>query len=464
MRVISLANILDKIIADKRVEIEYRQSQMPLEQLKAEVRGMPKCRNFYKAVTKRNSRGLNVIAEVKKASPSAGLIRADFDPVAIAQTYQNCGADAVSVLTDEKYFQGRLEYIKQIKQAVDLPVLRKDFIIDCWQVYESRAAGADAILLIADVLKIGELANLMIAAAELTLTVLLEVHQADTLLAVRSLIGFPQKGYSVLGINNCLILVSIGLVMGVMGGLLGIGGSIVMIPAMIVFFKGNQHLYQAAAMICNFFVAISAVLVHKRAKILVLDVIKWLVPAGLVGIVMGVWLSNVEFFAGENSRNLTRVFGCFVIYVAIYNIFKFGKYDGGQDGLDLSQRKKSSPLALLTGLFTGISGGLLGIGGGTICTPMQQICLKMPLKRAISNSSALIASTALAGAFYKNITLAKHDLAAIDSLSIAIIIIPTAMLGAFIGGRLMHKLPRDFVRVVFIGLLVVAAYKLLTVK
>lgn len=197
-----MANILDKIIIDKRAEVSYRKSQRSLEQLKEVMRSLPKCRNFYKAVTKASSRGINVIAEVKKASPSAGVIREDFDAVAIAQTYKKCGADAISVLTDEKYFQGRLEYIKQIQEAVDLPILRKDFIIDPWQIYESRAAGADAVLLIADALKPGELMDLMIAAAELTLTVLLEVHQADTLLAVRSLIGFPKKGYSVLGINN----------------------------------------------------------------------------------------------------------------------------------------------------------------------------------------------------------------------------------------------------------------------
>lgn len=170
--------------------------------MKQRIQSLPKCRNFYKAVTKPNRRGINVIAEVKKASPSAGLIREDFDPVKIAQTYEKCGADAISVLTDEKYFQGRLEYISQISQVVDLPVMRKDFIIDLWQVYETRAAGADAILLIAEALKPGELMDLMIAAAELTLTVLLEVHHADTLLTVRSLIGFPKKGYSVLGINN----------------------------------------------------------------------------------------------------------------------------------------------------------------------------------------------------------------------------------------------------------------------
>jgi len=197
-----LANILDKIIADKRAEVCSRQLQLSLDELKQQVHSLAKCRNFYKAVTKPNRRGINVIAEVKKASPSAGLIREDFDPVAIARTYGKCGADAISVLTDEKYFQGRLEYINQIRREVDLPVMRKDFIIDLWQVYESRAAGADAILLIAEALKPSELMDLMIAAAELTLTVLLEVHQADSLLAVRSMIGFPRKGYSVLGINN----------------------------------------------------------------------------------------------------------------------------------------------------------------------------------------------------------------------------------------------------------------------
>ena len=197
-----MANILDKIVADKRDEVNERRSRVSLERLKDRAADKPRCRNFYKAVTKRNPRGVNVIAEVKKASPSAGLIREDFDPVEIARTYERCGADAISVLTDEKYFQGRLEYLEQVKQAVSLPVLRKDFIIDLWQVYESRVAGADAILLIAEALRPADLMDLMIAAAEIGLTVLLEVHEADTLLAVRSLIGFPKVGYSVLGINN----------------------------------------------------------------------------------------------------------------------------------------------------------------------------------------------------------------------------------------------------------------------
>jgi indole-3-glycerol phosphate synthase len=197
-----LANILDKIIADKRSEVEQRKAHVPLETLQQQISKLPKCRNFYKAVTKPNPRGLNVIAEVKKASPSAGIIRKNFDPVEIALTFQNCGADAISVLTDEKYFQGKLEYVTQIKDTTKLPVLRKDFIIDAYQVYEARAAGADAILLIADVLKSGELMDLMILARQLTMTTLVEVHGLDTLLKVRSMVGFPQKQYSVLGINN----------------------------------------------------------------------------------------------------------------------------------------------------------------------------------------------------------------------------------------------------------------------
>jgi indole-3-glycerol phosphate synthase len=194
--------ILEQIIADKRKEVEKRKMEQPLEELKEQLVLLGKCRNFYKAVTKTNKRGLNVIAEIKKASPSAGVICRDFAPVTIAKAYERCGADAISVLTDEKYFQGKLEYIDHVKHAVDLPILRKDFIIDIWQVYESRVAGADAILLIAEALKPAELIDLMIAAAELTLTVLLEVHDADSLLAVRSMVGFPKKGYSVLGINN----------------------------------------------------------------------------------------------------------------------------------------------------------------------------------------------------------------------------------------------------------------------
>ena len=196
-------NILDEIVATKRQEVAERSAKMPVEGLKERIASLGRPRNFFAAVTTPTDKPLNLIAEVKKASPSAGVIRADFDPVAIAKAYEANGADALSVLTDEKYFQGKLEYIQLVHDAVKLPVLRKDFIIDPYQVYEARAAGADAILLIAECLQVNEMIDLQILATELNLTTLIEVHDMDNLIRVRDrVIGFPHKSYSLLGINN----------------------------------------------------------------------------------------------------------------------------------------------------------------------------------------------------------------------------------------------------------------------
>jgi indole-3-glycerol phosphate synthase len=197
-------DILQRIVATKKIEVATAQAKERLEALRQRCQGLPAPRNFFATVTKEPKGGglANVIAEVKKASPSAGVLKSDFDPVAIARAYEAAGADALSVLTDESYFQGKLEYIAQIKAQVALPVLRKDFIIDPYQVYEARAAGADAILLIAEILSDAELLDLQILATELRLTTLIEVHEMDSLLRVRSAIGFPMRSYSLLGINN----------------------------------------------------------------------------------------------------------------------------------------------------------------------------------------------------------------------------------------------------------------------
>jgi indole-3-glycerol phosphate synthase len=199
-------NFLTRIVETKRQEVKERRTAAPLDTLKETISTLGRPRNFFQAVTrdpKAGKKSVNLIAEVKKASPSAGLIRADFDPVAIASTYAAAGADALSVLTDEKYFQGRLEFIHAIRDVVKLPVLRKDFIIDPYQVYESRAAGADAILLIAECLETSELIDLQILATELNLTCLIEAHDIDNLMRVRdNVIGFPHRSYSLLGINN----------------------------------------------------------------------------------------------------------------------------------------------------------------------------------------------------------------------------------------------------------------------
>jgi indole-3-glycerol phosphate synthase len=198
-----MSSVLDQIIQTKREEVARRKIDRPVEMLREMIGALGRPRNFFQAVTTKTKKPLNLIAEVKKASPSAGVIRADFDPVKIAQAYEAGGADALSVLTDEKYFQGHLDYIHAIRDVVRLPVLRKDFIIDPYQVYESRAAGADAILLIAEALQVNELIDLQILATELNMTVLIEVHDMDNLIRVRDrVIGFPHKSYSLLGINN----------------------------------------------------------------------------------------------------------------------------------------------------------------------------------------------------------------------------------------------------------------------
>ena len=198
-----MASVLDQIIQTKRDEVAQRKQSRPVEALKETIDTLGRPRNFFRAITTKTDKPLNLIAEVKKASPSAGVIRADFDPVKIAQAYEAGGADALSVLTDEKYFQGHLDFIHAIRDAVKLPVLRKDFIIDPYQVYESRAAGADAILLIAEALPVNELIDLQILATELNMTVLIEVHDMDNLIRVRDrVIGFPHRSYSLLGINN----------------------------------------------------------------------------------------------------------------------------------------------------------------------------------------------------------------------------------------------------------------------
>jgi indole-3-glycerol phosphate synthase len=200
-------NILDQIIQTKRAEVAHRSAQTSIDQLKDQIAALPRPRNFFQAVTRKsveeNAKPLNLIAEIKKASPSAGLIRPDFDPVAIAKIYESAGADALSVLTDEKYFQGHLSYLQLVRDAVKLPVLRKDFIIEPWQVYESRAAGADAILLIAECLETSQMIDLQILATELNMSCLIEVHDLENLMRVRDhVIGFPHKQYSLLGINN----------------------------------------------------------------------------------------------------------------------------------------------------------------------------------------------------------------------------------------------------------------------
>ncbi len=177
-----MSDILKKIVETKRAEVLSARAQCSLQQMRAQAEAAGDVRNFAAAIRGKIARGLPaVIAEIKKASPSRGVIRPDFHPADIARAYETAGAACLSVLTDRTYFQGTPEYLQQARAACALPVLRKDFIIDACQIYEARAMGADAILLIAASLDGGQMIEFEALAASLGLSVLVEVHNVAEL-------------------------------------------------------------------------------------------------------------------------------------------------------------------------------------------------------------------------------------------------------------------------------------------
>ena len=193
-------HILEKIVWAKDREVVVARERVSLEQLKKQVSALPACRDFVAAL-RASCRKPAVIAEVKKASPSKGVIRENFDPVAIARGYAAGGASCLSVLTDKQFFQGGFEVLVAVRQAVELPLLCKDFILSPYQLYQARAAGADAALLIAAILSDQDMAYLLKVARGLGLAVLVEVHDADELERVLALDGL-DAGSVLIGINN----------------------------------------------------------------------------------------------------------------------------------------------------------------------------------------------------------------------------------------------------------------------
>jgi indole-3-glycerol phosphate synthase len=189
-----MSTILDRIVESKRREIAAARATVPDAELERRLASVPPTRDFRGALEA--GPDIGIIAEVKKASPSAGVLRADFDPVAIARTYAQNGASCLSVLTDEPFFQGKLAYLRGIRAAVDLPLLRKDFILDRYQLLEARLAGADAVLLIAEILDEPTLPLLLREASDLGMQALVELYDRENL--SRVLAG----GASLVGVNN----------------------------------------------------------------------------------------------------------------------------------------------------------------------------------------------------------------------------------------------------------------------
>jgi indole-3-glycerol phosphate synthase len=192
-----MSDILDKIVAVKREEVAAALKQKPLNVVRADAESRVLTRDFEGALRGKMAAGqAAVIAEIKKASPSKGVLRADFMPADIAQSYAEYGAACLSVLTDKQFFQGSVDYLKQARASCDLPVLRKDFIIDAYQVYEARAMGADAVLLIAACLDDVQMADMESVARSLDMAVLVEVHDRAELLRALKL------KTRLVGINN----------------------------------------------------------------------------------------------------------------------------------------------------------------------------------------------------------------------------------------------------------------------
>lgn len=192
-----MSDILNKILATKAEEIAAAQAKLPLSEVQKLAAQQPPARDFVAAIRNKIAAGkAAVIAEIKKASPSKGVIREDFRPAEIAASYEQGGAACLSVLTDEQYFQGCADYLKQARAACTLPVLRKDFMIDPYQVYEARAMGADCILLIAGALTLPQMQQLETVAHALGMAVLVEVHNGEELTQAL------QLATPLLGINN----------------------------------------------------------------------------------------------------------------------------------------------------------------------------------------------------------------------------------------------------------------------
>ncbi len=187
-------NILDEIVSNTKDKLEKKKSNQTLEELSSKLKGL----NFKKSIFKESLIGKNqaIIAEIKKASPSAGVISEEFDPVLKAKEYESIGASALSILTEEDYFQGSIQYLLDVKAITDLPILRKDFIIDEYQIYESKLIGADCILFIARILTDNKLKIFVEIADSLELDYIIEVHNKDELSRVKS------YSKAIIGVNN----------------------------------------------------------------------------------------------------------------------------------------------------------------------------------------------------------------------------------------------------------------------
>lgn len=277
-----------------------------------------------------------------------------------------------------------------------------------------------------------------------------------------------------------LHLALIGLIAGLAGGLLGIGGSIVMIPAMSEIVGPNQHLYQAAAMIVNFFVAVPAVYQHSRAAAVDRSSVMRLVPLALVAVIAGVLLSELPIFKGERDAYLRLLFAGFLLALCCADLRGMWlarrrarePIGSGRDSMVRSSARSEPTVepanaprypwrfAAAVAIPTGLVAGALGVGGGILAVPLQRRFLKVPMRTAIANSAAVIVATSLVGAIVKNYAYLRENHFTTDSFELAFILIPTAIMGSYLGSRLVHVLPVRAIKLVFFVVLLFFAVRL----
>lgn len=259
-----------------------------------------------------------------------------------------------------------------------------------------------------------------------------------------------------------LWLTLIGLAAGASGGLLGIGGSTVMIPGMVMLLgPQQQHLYQASAMIVNFFVVGPAVLRHVQAQATLRPLTRWMVPSATLGAIFGVVLSENRMFRGAGQGWLQLGFAAFLIYIVIYNLARISSAKRMPPMSEIEAAKLSKlKIISIVGLPAGILGGLLGIGGGLVAVPAQQIALRVPLTNAIANSASTILWSSVAGAIVKNARLAEHGFTIWQSFLLAALLAPTAIIGSYYTADKVHKWPVNVIRMAFVAILIYCAFRL----
>ena len=270
-----------------------------------------------------------------------------------------------------------------------------------------------------------------------------------------------------MGTYELTVLSIIGLAAGLVGGTLGVGGSIVAIPAMTELLGPDQHRYQAAAMIVTFFVAAPAAYQHRRAGAIETGTVLRLVPIGVIAIVGGVLLSELRIFAGPNESYLRLLFALFLLTVAATDLYRGlrRKADGATlaSNVDVANDRRtpiSWRAAAAVAVPTGLVAGLLGVGGGVLTVPLQRKFLKIPIRTAIANSATMIAGTSFVGACVKNYAVVRDPNEGYRPLVLAAILIPTAICGSLIGSRLTHTLPLRLLKTAFFVLLLAAALRL----